>query len=262
MFCQTAEAGDQVAAAEAVIALRHGTGETQSEAIGDLEADPPRFRLATQRLLALESALGHTASPQDSAKASSELRAILAESRYQANGPSLLDRIQAWLVEQLGRLLRFLAGGSGNLGRLIELGVAGAAGVVIAVFLARSLWSRRGRATAGARVRSPRRDVVDWFAAADRLAATGDFPAALRALTSGVTTALGGETAWESSPLTVRELFASAAQSDPLRPLLTPFEASAYGHRQPDADVYARAAEVAAPFRAAGYRDAGSPPSP
>jgi hypothetical protein len=255
-ICQTAEAGDQAAAAEAVVALRQGTGESQTEAIGDLEADPPRFRLAAQRLLAVESALGQTASPRDPATAAGELRSILSESRYQANGPSILDRIQAWLLEQLGRLLLFLAGGSGNLGRLIELAIAGAAGVALAVFLARSLWSRRGRGTATASVRGRPGHAVDWFAEADRLAAAGDFPAALRALTSGVATALGGEGAWERSPLTVRELFVRSAQSEPLHRLLVPFEASAYGHRQPDAAVYARAAEVAAPFRA------GAPPSP
>ena len=258
-ICQAAAEGDRVAAAEAVIAVRHGTGESQSEAIGDLEADPPRFRLAAQRLQAVESALERPASPADPARAGAELRSILAESRYQANGPSLLDRIQAWLLEQLSRLLLFLAGGSGNIGRLIELAVAGAVGVGLAVFLARSLWSRRGRGTATAAARSRPRHAVDWFAEADRLAAAGDFPAALRALTSGVATALGGEGAWETSPLTVRELFVDAALSDPLRPLLVPFEASAYGHRQPDAAVYARAAEVAAPFRGAAPAAPGAP---
>lgn len=251
-ICQTAAAGDQVAASEAVVALRQGTGESQSEAIGDLEADPPRFRLATQRLLAAESALGSSASPKDPTRAGAELRSILSESRYQANGPSLLDRVQAWLLEQLGRLLLFLAGGSGNIGRLIELAIAGAVGVALAVFLARSLWSRRGGATATVPSRARPRHAVDWFAEADRLAASGDYHAALRALTSGVATALGGEGAWETSPLTVRELFVGAAQSDPLRPLLIPFEASAYGHRRPDAAAYARAAEVAAPFRPQG----------
>jgi len=248
-ICQAAAADDQVAAAQAVIALRRGTGESQAEVIGDLEAAPPRFGAAAQRLLAVESAMDHRAAPADPAKASADLRAILSESRYQANGPSLLERIQQWLLEQLARLLMFLAGGSGNVGRLIELGIAGAAGLALAVFLARSLWSRRGGATATAAALSRPRHPVDWFAEADRLAGAGDFPAALRALTSAVATALGGQGAWESSPLTVRELFIGAALSESLRPLLLPFEASAYGHREPDAAVYARAAEVAAPFR-------------
>ena len=251
-ICEAAADGDQVAADNALIVLRQGTGETQAEAIADLETDPPQFRLAIQRLQAVESALGHPTSPSDPAKAGSDLRSILAESRYQANGPSLFDRLQAWLLDQLGRLLRFLAGGSGDIGRLIELAIAGAVGVALAVFLARSLWSRRGRGSATVAARLRPRYAVDWFAEADRLAAAGEFPAALRALTSAVATALGGEGAWETSPLTVRELFVGASQSDPLRPLLVPFEASAYGHREPDAAVYARAAEVAAPFRVAG----------
>lgn len=250
-ICQAAAAGDQVAAASAVTTLRQGTGESQSEAIGDLEANPPRFGVAAQRLLAVETALGQPASPQDPARAATDLRSILSESRYQANGPSLLDRIEAWLLEQLGRLLMFLAGGSGNIGRLIELAGAGAVGVALLVFLFRSLWSRLGGGTATMAARPRPRHAVDWFAEADRLAARGDFPAALRALTSGVATALGGEGAWDTSPLTVRELFVGAAQADRLGPVLIPFEASVYGHRQPDAATYARAAEVAAAFRVA-----------
>ena len=155
----------------------------------------------------------------------------------------------AWLLEQLVKLLAALAGGGGGAARLIESAVALTVGVAIAVFLGRSLWSRRGGAAATAADQSRPRPAVDWFAEADRRAAAGDYPGALRALTSAVATAIGGEGAWETSPLTVRELFVSSARIGPLRPLLIPFEASVYGHREPDAQTYARAVDVTLPYR-------------
>lgn len=250
-ICLRASPRDQGAAAAAISALRQGTGDSQLEVVRDLGMDPPGFADAARRLLAVEQALPQEASPRDGARADSELRSILSEPRFQANGPSLFDRVKAWLVGQLARLLLVAAGGSGGIARLVEFAVAVAVGVGLAVFLARSLWSRRGMASATSIVRPKPREAVDWFAEADRLAAAGNFPAALRALTSGVATALGGQGAWETSPLTVRELLVRSARDDLEPPLLIPFEASTYGHRPTDAATYARAAEVAAPFRAA-----------
>jgi hypothetical protein len=250
-ICLRASPRDQQAAAAAISALRQGTGESQLEVVRDLGMDPPGFADAARRLLAVEQALARqAASPRDGARADSELRSILSEPRFQANGPSLFDRAKAWFLGQLARLLLVAAGGSGGIARLLEFAVAVAVGVGIAVFLARSLWSRRGSASATSIVRAKPREAVDWFAEADRLAAAGNFPAALRALTSGVATALGGQGAWETSPLTVRELLVRSARDDLEPPLLIPFEASTYGHRPTDAAIYARAAEVAAPYRA------------
>jgi hypothetical protein len=217
--------------------------------LGDLSSRPPRFADAARRLLAVEAALDRQAAPANAGEADARLRSILAESRYAANGPSLLDRVLGWLVEQLVKLLSAVAGGGGGMARLVEVVLALAVGVAIAVFLGRSIWSRRGGAAEAAPDQSRPRPAVDWFAEADRRAATGDYPGALRALTSAVATAIGGEGAWETSPLTVRELFLRSARIEPLRPLLIPFEASVYGHREPDAQVYARAVGVAQPYR-------------
>jgi hypothetical protein len=248
-ICQRAAPGDREAAAGAIAVLQQGTGDSQLEVVLDLQMSPPGFADAAQRLLAVEQAMQHQAAPRAGARADSELRSILSEARYQVNGPSIFDVVRAWLLDQLAKLLSLAVGGGGGIARLVEFAVAVGVGAAIAVFLARSLWSRRGVAPATSMARSKPGHAVDWFAEADRLAATGDFPAALRALTSGVATALGGQGAWETSPLTVRELLVRSARDDLEPPLLVPFEASAYGHRPTDAETYARAAEVAAPYR-------------
>jgi hypothetical protein len=124
------------------------------------------------------------------------------------------------------------------------------AALVIAALLVRDArMRRRQRLATGAA--SARQLAADRFADADRRAAAGDYVGALRALAGGVSAALGGEEAWEVSPLTVRELFRRAHRPDALRPLLLPFEAAVYGHRPPDAGVYAGAAAAAAPYRTA-----------
>ena len=71
----------------------------------------------------------------------------------------------------------------------------------------------------------------------------------MRELTGAVATVLGGEGAWDVSPLTVRELFARAGRLGELRPLLRAFEEAVYGHRPVDRQMYEAAAAVAAPFR-------------
>jgi hypothetical protein len=249
-ICTRAAPDDTTAASEAARVLRVGTGTTQSEVLNDLLAEPPDLTDAANRLTAIELALNHSLSTPDDPAADSKLRAILAEPRYRADGVSPLDRFWAWVGQQLARLLAALLGrGGAGVTQVVELAVAAGIGVAIAIFLARSLWSRRGGSVAVTPKRPPRRPATDWFAEADRRASVGDFPGALRALTSAVATAIGGEGAWETSPFTVRELFMRSARIEPLRPLLLPFEASAYGHREPDAEVYARAAGVAEPYR-------------
>ena len=90
---------------------------------------------------------------------------------------------------------------------------------------------------------------ADFFAEADRLAATGDRVRAIRALCAGVAATLAGEQSWVGSPLTVREIFEHAPEPESLRPLLLPFEAAVYGGRDVDAATYERAVVAAAPFR-------------
>jgi hypothetical protein len=249
-ICTRAAPDDTAAASEAARVLRAGTGTTQSEVLNDLLAEPPDLTDAANRLAQIELALSNPLSTPDGPGADSKLRAILAEPRYRTEGVSPLDRFWAWVGQQLARLLAALLGrGGAGVTQAAELAVATGLGVAIAIFLARSLWSRRGGSVVVAMERRPRSPATDWFAEADRRASAGDYPAALRALTSAVATAIGGEGAWETSPFTVRELFMRSARIEPLRPLLLPFEASAYGHRQPDAEVYARAAGVAEAYR-------------
>lgn len=93
---------------------------------------------------------------------------------------------------------------------------------------------------------------VDFFREADRLAASRDYVAAIKALAGGVAVHLRGDHAWEHSPLTVRELFQESERAEALRPLLLSFEEASYGHRTPDAATYGRAAEAAAPYRGTG----------
>ncbi|HSR23813.1 MAG TPA: hypothetical protein VLW53_09705, partial [Candidatus Eisenbacteria bacterium] len=64
-----------------------------------------------------------------------------------------------------------------------------------------------------------------------------------------VAAALADDRAWEASPLTVRELFATAPDPAALRPLLLAFEVAVYGDRRPDRPAYRLAEAAAAPFR-------------
>jgi hypothetical protein len=64
-----------------------------------------------------------------------------------------------------------------------------------------------------------------------------------------VAAALGGPESWDASPYTVRELFGRAQSPETLRPLLLPYERSAFGDHPPDPAAYAGAAEAARPFR-------------
>ena len=151
----------------------------------------------------------------------------------------------------LGRFFRWL--GLGNLHLGIPLGVwlALAALFILGIII----WPIRGTLGRGGREAVPRpapsvvRPSVDFFAEADRLAATGDFLAAIQALTGGVTVRISGERAWDRSPFTVRELFARTEHLELLRPLLRSFEEASYGHRAPDRPMYAQAVEAAQRYR-------------
>ena len=90
---------------------------------------------------------------------------------------------------------------------------------------------------------------VDHFGQADEAAGRGDYSIALRFLVAAVATSVSRRSYWESSPLTVRELFRGSGKLEQLRPLLVAFELAVYGFRPVDEATYRRAAELAAPFR-------------
>ena len=247
---QFAERGDEPSRRQALISAEADLGPSQPEVLADLRREPPDLRDAESRLNALLEALAVRPDTPDPQRARQELNRILAMPRYDGmrTGPSLLDQVLRWIGDRLAAILGRLGVGRVDWGAWGIVITAVAALLVIA-FLLRTALGRGGR------VRRPRASIAsavpaaDHFAEADRRASTGDYAEALRALANGVATALAGEPAWNRSPLTLRELFARAERPQSLRPLLYGFESTFYGHHPPDAAVYARAAEAAAPFR-------------
>jgi hypothetical protein len=232
--------------------LRAGTGLTQPEIINDLQRQPPDFVDARSRLLALRALLEHPANTSDPGLAQQRLGAVLAMSRYDAlrRPPSLLDRFVQWVGDRINQLLRLLFGAGAGAQAPTWIFYVFGAGVLIAVAVI-VFRSARGRFSEGFVASQPTgpRAPADYFAEADRLAASGDRLGAIRALCAGVAATLSGERTWEGSPLTVREIFQKAPDPARLRPLLMPFEAAVYGGREVDAATYDQAARVAAPFR-------------
>ena len=250
-FTRQARAGDSAAAQQAIELLIVDGVETQPDIVDRLSGGGPTDLSDAERgLTELQAALLAEAATPDPAAARAKLQAILAEPRYQAQQPSLFDQAVRWVFARIGDFFRGLGGlGRGpGLVQLVEIGVAAALLVALVLLLARSNLGR-GRAVAAGGKPGRRLSADRYFEEADRLAAAGDFSAALRTLTSGVATRLGGPGAWEYSPLTVRELFRSRHLLEPLRPLLVPFETSIYGHRVVDAATYRGASAVAAPYR-------------
>jgi hypothetical protein len=241
---EQARQGNPTAARQALSVLRARTGDSQPEILADLDKDPPDLDAAAARLRALSAALEAPADTADPNGAHSRLDAIIAESRYDslraASNP--LDRLVNWILDHLAQ---FLAGASlptipGLEQGLLLLGVLLVGG--IAAWLLIGLRGRAGGDTAVGRPFDPRRAAVDHLAEADRLAAAGDFTAAVRELAAAVAERLGGEEAWDASPLTVRELFGHAAHPELLRPLLLGFERAAYAGRPADRQAYEAAA--------------------
>jgi hypothetical protein len=250
---QFAERGDVPSIQQAIDVLITGTGSSQPEILRDLRKSPPALVDADQRLQALYTTLQARVDTPDPAQAQRQLQGILSQPRYSGltTGPSLTEQILNFVVARIGDLLRWL--GVGGLHLAIPIWVWLAIG--IAAIIAIIVWPIRGGLSAGgreARVRAAAtmaRRRSDFFADADRLAASHDYVGAIRALAGGVSVQLRGEHAWEHSPLTVRELFQQSDRAQALRSLLLSFEEASYGHRTPDADTYARAAEAAAPYR-------------
>jgi hypothetical protein len=243
---------DTATAQLALTVLEGGTGMAQREIIADLEASPPDFADAIDRLQALLDALNHPADTSDPAQAQQRLHDVLAMHRYDAlhQPETWLDRLRHWINDRINDLLNIFRRESGSLplpGYVYY--ILGAIGVAIVAVLIFS--STRGRLREGSATGSSTgpRAPGDYFAEADRLAAAGDRIGAIRALCAGVAATLAGERTWEGSPLTVREIFQHAADPGSLRPLLAPFEAAVYGGRDVDRATYERAVQVAAPFR-------------
>jgi hypothetical protein len=250
---RNARADDNDAALRAADVLEAGTGQTQREILLDLRRSPPDVADARERLAALSVADRSPAFVPEPGRARQAVRDILAQPRYASlgQGPSLTDRIRdalllalVWIAQRIGAVL---SGGAGI--AVIAAATIGLA--LIAVVVARSVrWRGRSEARPARGTAAGRRG-EDRFDRADRLAAAGDLEGAVRALAGAVAVALGGDRAWEASPLTVRELYARSADPAGLRPLLLAFEAAVYGRRQPDPETYRRAEAAAAPFRSA-----------
>ncbi|HEY4027565.1 MAG TPA: DUF4129 domain-containing protein [Candidatus Dormibacteraeota bacterium] len=246
-----ARADDSDAARRAADILEAGTGGSQPEILLDLRQDPPDVADARDRLSALSRAARSRAFAPDPGRARTAVRDILAQPRYAdlRQGPSLGDRIRdallqvlVWVLERIGGVV------ASGLGWLLAAASTLALALAGALVVRSVRWRRRREARAGVRVAAGQAP-PDRFAEADRLATAGDLGGAVRALAGAVAVALGGDSAWEASPLTVREIFSVGPHPAALRPLLLAFEEAVYGDRPPDAEAYGRAAAAAARHR-------------
>ena len=246
---RNARSVDLAAAEQAATTLAAGTGDSQPEILDDLSTRPPNFDDARARLSNLLRALQSPVDTTNPAGDRAAVRDVLNMHRYDAlhQPPSLFDRFVSWLMDALTRFLSNIpfGAGIGAGGVLIVLAIIAVAIAIILVLATRRAGGHRSEAQL--RYESPR--AADLFAEADRLAAAGDHTQALRALCAGVAAALGGERTWDSSPLTVREIFSRASSPSSLRPLLAPFEAAYYGGRPVDKQAYAKASIAADPYR-------------
>lgn len=248
---QNASGSDIGPAIRAYRVLVSGTGNTQPEIVDDLLARPPLYADARTRLSELLTALQRPVSTSDPQLAQRQLGQVLSMSRYDAlhRPPSLWDRFVQWVQDRIAALLRLLFGNRGG-AQFASWWLFVVSIVVLALVVFVIVRSARGRFSQSVSVLpGGPRPPADYFAEADRLAATGDRVGAIRALCAGVAATLEGERSWEGSPLTVREIFDRAPDHEALRPLLLPFEAAVYGGRDVDEATYERAARVAAPFR-------------
>ncbi|HEX6489106.1 MAG TPA: hypothetical protein VF137_09610 [Candidatus Dormibacteraeota bacterium] len=243
--------------AAAARALDGGTSCRQPEIADDLNAKPPDIGDARARLRGLDTALSRPLHPASGVE--TQLRRMGSAAPYNREQPeSPGDLLSGWIQAREASIFSGCGGWGALLVSVLQwLGLALlVAGLALVAF--RFLRARWGtQQDAGQAVEADRlRTAAERFAAADRLAGAGDFAAALRELASAVATALGGEMAWDASPLTVRELFSRAGRLPELRPLLRGFEDAVYGHRPVTREVYEAAAAAAAPYRAGAARAA------
>jgi hypothetical protein len=243
---------DSAKAQQVESVLESGTGLSQREVIADLEASPPDFQDAVNRLQALVDALNAPADTSDPTQAEQRLRDVMAMHRYDAlhQPQTWLDRLRQWFGDRINDLLNIFRRESGSL-PLPEWAYYLFGAIVVAILAVLIFSSTRGRFREGSAPRraSGPRAPADYFDEADRLAAAGDRVGAIRALCAGVAATLAGERTWEGSPLTVREIFQNAPEPASLRPLLGPFEAAVYGGREVDKATYERALRVAVQYR-------------
>jgi hypothetical protein len=248
---ESAAPSDTLPAVEAAAVLIDGTGDSQPEIISDLKARPPLYDDAKSRLSALLAALDQPVTTTDPALAQQRLHDVMSLSRYDPlhRPPSVFDRFAQWVQDRISALLRLLFGSRGGAQApaywIYGIGIATLLAIVFVVFRAARGRFSQSISLAPGGPRPP----ADFFAEADRLAARGDRVGAIRALCAGVAATLAGQSSWEGSPLTVREIFQRAPDFASLRPLLLPFEAAVYGGRDVDEPTFERAAQVAAPFR-------------
>ena len=250
---QFAERGDAPSIQQALQVMDTAPGPGQPEILRDLRAQPPNLSDADQRLQALYSALQQRVDTPDPGRAAQQLRQVVSMPRYAglAQGQSLPERILTGVLNAIGRFLNFLGVGKLHLNVPLWVWLILAVIVIMAIVLwpIRGGLDWRGREARQARRAIASRPSIDFFAEADRLAASRDYVGAIRALAGGVAVRLSGERAWDQSPYTVRELFQRAEHPEVLRPLLRSFEETSYGQRVADATLYARAAEAARPYR-------------
>lgn len=244
---------------DAIRTLENGTGSTQPEILADLRATPPDLQDADIRLAAAEAALNRPGDAGDPAVARQQVHRIIGLPRYDSmrGSRSLWDRFVAWFVQQIAALLFYLVTNADISLQLLFAVVAGLLMIVaIAGFLiVRTNWTR-GAGALTLRQDERRAAVRDRFAAADRLARDGDFTEGLHELVAGVAGEVGNRPFWDSSPLTVRELFAGKGLLEELEPLLAPFEASVYGRRRVTPAEFAAALAAASRFRAEQAKEA------
>jgi len=244
--------GRQDAAQAALAVLLPEVGAGQPEIVADLRKEPPDYADADKRLAAVAASLGRPGDVADPGQAKADLHRILAQSRYASlhANDSLWNRFWNWVDVQIFRFLSSLnLDGAPSWFWLLLLGAAVVLAAGVALLIVRTGWTRAGKTALGPASAPAKAGEVDRFAEADAAAARGDHTAALRFLVAAVATAVSGKPYWETSPLTVRELFRASGRLDELRPLLLAFELSVYGFRPVTEPAYRRAAELAQPFR-------------
>ena len=253
---QFAERGDTPSLRQALQVLEQAPGPSQPEILRDLRSVPPNLPDAASRLQALDGALQARVDTPDPNRAAEQLKSVLAMPRYAglSTGPSLFQRIFTTILDAIRNFLQWLGVGNLHLNIPLWVWLALAALIILAIIVwpIRGALSRGGREATARRASPVVRPSADFFGEADRLAAAGDYLAAVRALAGGVAVKLSGERAWDQSPFTVRELFARSKDPETLRPLLRSFEEASYGRRPPDQQMYSRAAEAAQPYRMSG----------
>ncbi|HEV1998197.1 MAG TPA: hypothetical protein VGR61_08725 [Candidatus Dormibacteraeota bacterium] len=232
-------------AARALIILKAGApGEDEVQQF--LQAQPPDTADARARLDTNIAAFQQSARDPNPVVTEQRLRQILAQSRYHPDeGPlAAIGRFLARVLEALFKP------GQGVFSVILLLLLAGLVVLVLVLLvpaLRNPLLRRRG---APPGVAGGPDAVPEYFATADRLAAEGNFGAAVRALVAGTMELVSGERSFTASPLTVRETFGRSGAMLALRPLLQAFERSYYGHHDAGRADYEAAAAAAREYRA------------